>query len=560
MEHIPSLTRALCTAQSLVSKLRKTGGHESLDTLYTLEEVLASTLSTVRSSINIFSPINQCPNDVLSIIFQYAVALINESAGEFQWPFSSLRSSPRLIDLTHVCRRWRVLLLDRPLLWTHIGDHLGSDPLLRAAPTFLERSREASLKLHVRVMSARQMQTISHFFESNLSRIEELHVKHTPDLFGLHHSAPALKVLTMESVQKSPGQTVFAGDVPLLRALTMQSMSWFPKNPLPSLTHLCIYSKKAPGTNHGGFQHYITSLLSGLADFLDACPGLEELIVSDAPLLVVPSTSDRPPVTLKHLRRLSIGEMPIGVLSWFLTHIKSHDELSTRIFGLRCDGPSSTLSLPNIPPLNGSTILHVGTSSPFVLVVTATDSSAAVRIECGIPRLRKLHTVPDGILPWASWPLSTITELHVTGSKCVSDFGGLPTLFRALPSLSVFTYVGGLNRLRFILSALTNALSPFATYPLPCPSLATLQICFDSESYMICEALAEFAATRARAGCPLRDVVIQCNDPVRPVRAVARSDARSALACCSVHGEYTHVLAALAVVAQELFRGEATDV
>ncbi|KAL6298058.1 hypothetical protein BKA93DRAFT_754446 [Sparassis latifolia] len=200
-------------------------------------------LSTVRCLINSFSPINHCPDDILSLIFQYSVALIDDDAGDFQWPFASLRPSNKLIDLTNICRRWRILALDLPLLWTHIGDRF-SDPLLLAAPTFLQRSRSAPLKFHIRGLSRRRINTKSDPFNLHLSRVEELHMDHFPDLFTLHHSAPTLKVLTLDSVRQPNEQRLFDATVPQLKALTMHSMTWFPQTPLPGLTHLCVYQRK----------------------------------------------------------------------------------------------------------------------------------------------------------------------------------------------------------------------------------------------------------------------------------------------------------------------------
>ncbi|GBE90016.1 hypothetical protein SCP_1800380 [Sparassis crispa] len=249
-----------------------------------------------------------------------------------------------------------------------------------------------------------------------------------------------------------------------------------------------------------------TLRLSGLADFLRACPGLVELIVANASL-ILPAV-DHPPVTLKHLQRLSIGEMCNDVLSWFLEHIETHSALSTRIFGLKYDPDKP---LPDIALLNGSTLLHVGASSS-ILLVTAADSSSGVRIECEIPRAPILYKGP-GVFPWASWPLVTITELHITDSREVSECAGLYALFCALSSLSILVYNGGgIFRLRGVLSSLSRTLSTPTPHP-PCPSLSTLWVHMNSESYAVCDALAEFVATRAGLGYPLHNVIVEYDDP-----------------------------------------------
>ncbi|EIW73992.1 hypothetical protein CONPUDRAFT_147961 [Coniophora puteana RWD-64-598 SS2] len=85
---------------------------------------------------NMLSPLCSFPAEVLSEIFTFCVPLSD---------FVRIRSR-QLLDLTHVCRRWREIALDFPRLWSSVDVGVLSKQLVLA---MLERARESPIILEV---------------------------------------------------------------------------------------------------------------------------------------------------------------------------------------------------------------------------------------------------------------------------------------------------------------------------------------------------------------------------------------------------------------------------
>ncbi|KAF9790599.1 hypothetical protein BJ322DRAFT_400046 [Thelephora terrestris] len=95
-----------------------------------LEHDLSHVLSLVRSSKNSSAPINRFPPEVLSLIPDHC---------DDNYAYQGL------IVLTHVCRRWRDVLISRSSLWTQL-DFVNVDK----TRTYIERSGASPLEISLK--------------------------------------------------------------------------------------------------------------------------------------------------------------------------------------------------------------------------------------------------------------------------------------------------------------------------------------------------------------------------------------------------------------------------
>lgn len=96
-------------------------------------------------NLNTVSPINTLPPEILSNIFLFLMlttSFVRDS-------FDSHGRAHQWLRCTHVCRHWRQVALQSPILWSFIT--LGADyPSLEAIRTFVSRSVQAPLHIFVR--------------------------------------------------------------------------------------------------------------------------------------------------------------------------------------------------------------------------------------------------------------------------------------------------------------------------------------------------------------------------------------------------------------------------
>ncbi|GBE90011.1 hypothetical protein SCP_1800330 [Sparassis crispa] len=490
-----SLSQSLSEAQSLATSFcGASRRHESIAILESLDRILVSALSTARSAINALSTINTCPDDVVGLILQHAAVNVEARFGlGFRWPFAPPCPTWELITLTHVCRHWRSLLLNLPLLWTHIdiGNPLAYRDLVS---TFLQRSGAAPLKVYIKKPSLYyslpgESESIETLLDALSPRIQELHVHR--DALGLERPFPALEILTLESAGRLPA-ILFDGAAPQLRALTMIYIVSLPTNHFPSLTRLYV-------GNFAWLSHLYSSVtLSQLAVFLRGCNALEELAVYRMDFEVSTADDALPPVALGHLCRLSLGCTSAIVTGWFFDHIEASPAVAIRVFDLGPFHYHAALAVTYPPQLRTPTLLHL--RQCFEPAVTIANSSSAVRFEYIPPS----PNCGWGIFPWSSWPVSTVEELHIDHSSGEPE-AGFHLLLDVLPSLSLLVYRGKLKPLIHLLGLLSASHGP----PGPlCPALKTLHISLKADLSAL-HVLDDFAATRARSGFPLSEVIIE---------------------------------------------------
>jgi hypothetical protein len=228
--------------------------------------------------------------------------------------FLLVRSSGRPdIRLAHVCRRWREIALDHPLLWSRLDfttvTPAGATEILaraRMAPLYLDAKVPVSLWDNARFVSfQKELQThVSHICQLRISA-QPYYLNRT--LKGLISPAPTLEKLSISDVrtffsrrlsQVSVPDTLFDATTPKLSSLELCN---------------CVISWSTPLLK--GLKYLKITLSNSarpsLADWLDALeemPQLQRLVLDSAS----PSVSSFPfhverTVTLPSLVRLDIS-------------------------------------------------------------------------------------------------------------------------------------------------------------------------------------------------------------------------------------------------------------
>ncbi|RDX44823.1 hypothetical protein OH76DRAFT_1408739 [Lentinus brumalis] len=102
-------------------------------------------LSVVKSLKNQGTIVHRLPNEILRLIFTHLVSRREAYSGYELYAYRGRKTgvdTGTILRLTHVCRRWRDLLLDWPSVWARTGCFFAE-----GTRTFLERSGSAPLSL-----------------------------------------------------------------------------------------------------------------------------------------------------------------------------------------------------------------------------------------------------------------------------------------------------------------------------------------------------------------------------------------------------------------------------
>lgn len=242
------------------------------------------------------SPISDLPVEILSNVF---VMCTQESVSDLY----------QLISITHVCRHWRAVAVENPLLWTRI-------PFIEQADLyyeFLSRSKDLPLHLAFTSQTARELPAFAAtLLSTNLHKVKTLTLslydsdstlflqqtdEHAPVLETLHYSCG--------------GSWLFDGRAPNLREVSVRqcrvNWNWLP---FAHITKLQV---------RNAYPYISLSVLRKL-------PQLQYLESPD-PLPQCPSrfqgevpTSDL--VYLKHLRQIKLLNSSFSGYSFFLNHLR----------------------------------------------------------------------------------------------------------------------------------------------------------------------------------------------------------------------------------------------
>lgn len=241
---------------------------------------------------------NLASDDNLLDIFELLIG----SSLDFCRPYKiekSLATSP--VTLSHVCRRWRNLLLSHSTFWSHIYT---SSP--EAIQAFIERSGMAKIDVH---LNRGLPQALVHLVAAQSDRICQSHVflhkSHLP-IPDLMFKAPHLKSLTFLF---PPVENWIAGDL-WPRAMHCSLLS---RQNLPNLTKLHRRTVSLPES--AGFKRLTHLRLQDcqveLLLLLKAKPILKELILFQSSWnLEPPSSQNREAIRLPFLKWIHLNGDP----------------------------------------------------------------------------------------------------------------------------------------------------------------------------------------------------------------------------------------------------------
>ncbi|KAI0262747.1 hypothetical protein BC834DRAFT_373704 [Gloeopeniophorella convolvens] len=297
-------------------------------------------LSTAESDRSVFSPISTLPSDALVFLFHSCkdnfISSVRHTLSEDD-PYMqtegptlapiSARTLPSWIACSHVCRRWRDIILHTPSLW--------ADIVLDTGPIWTTQSLIRSGLVHEIRFFGQLSSAFDGFFEKqlshpvDLSRLSLISISAPPPLLvqflsRLPRNAPTLRTVEI-GVSPSPG---LVGTVPpdlLIRnsphidriVIRSLAMIWNPpQTPTRVLTHLeiniSIYS--SPVANQ-------LSKIEDAVDFIRGTPALEVLSLSGCFIALRDAAgSISVKAELPHLRTLVIdGSAP--AIMYFLNHV-----------------------------------------------------------------------------------------------------------------------------------------------------------------------------------------------------------------------------------------------
>ncbi|KAI0047465.1 hypothetical protein FA95DRAFT_1606060, partial [Auriscalpium vulgare] len=217
-------------------------------------------MRTLRERQNSLIPIARLPHDILAQIFIACRDQDCNSAVRKRTPESERKAGLGWIQVSHVCRDWRAIALERHDLWTHIPFYLGTEWIEEAfsrshlAPLVIfPRFNRSERKFLREFTDQHAALIIEHFariktlvFVVTTSRELEWHaIFNSPSLSS---SAPLLESLEIISVSNHRGRSTiisisdeFLGrHAPVLRSLLVTIISAFPwASPvLHNLVHL----------------------------------------------------------------------------------------------------------------------------------------------------------------------------------------------------------------------------------------------------------------------------------------------------------------------------------
>jgi hypothetical protein len=272
---------------------------------------LAESMRVLRSRSNGRTPISRLPDDILFMVFELLVEekRLEEYTND-DYPRQGSNGLPACLEVTHVCRHWRNVALERPTLWTCISS---TSPWL---DVMLERSQKAPLDVTFKCPYSSD--SLRDCFEKVLLHLPR--IKHL-ELHAFSHEAGRV----MDLLSSQPAS--------LLERLKLNVAGYLPlavsiSNPIfqaqaPLLRHLEINHCDRRWSSYifGGLRTLRVrgTSLPDLLSALRCMPALEQftfqydLLESDQPVLL-----DKVPLT--HLKSIAVKATLETAVSLF-THL-----------------------------------------------------------------------------------------------------------------------------------------------------------------------------------------------------------------------------------------------
>ncbi|KAI0637345.1 hypothetical protein C8Q77DRAFT_1097128 [Trametes polyzona] len=287
---------------------------------------------------NLLPPINSLPPELLTMIFSFVEASSEEDCKD-------------LLNITHVCNRWRAVAIGTPVLWTRISfTHSGG------VDAFLQRSKNQPLHVTVHTRELVLVSTIRSLTKE-IHRTRSLKVA-IPASFALNVVAkklfghtPQLEELCLERLPQHEEERRFTvafpmepadfDGAPALRSLKLRGI------PLPYLPR---GPNKLTNVDLGGFLPSLSILL----DLLERSPQLKRLSLHG--LFNEDAEEDPRKVSLPHLETLEVHSFHATGIASFLPSLSLPKSTNISLFASLDIGEDFG---EIIPPYDSETLLDI---------------------------------------------------------------------------------------------------------------------------------------------------------------------------------------------------------
>ncbi|KAI0659186.1 hypothetical protein C8Q70DRAFT_126768 [Cubamyces menziesii] len=347
LENLPILT----LLSALPSALRRGIQTHSLgrEELTQADTLVSQTLLQIRAQLNLLSPIDKLPPEILAQCFEHVKSQFwNNRGNDLQIEYRTLRKHPievrPLMTITHVCKRWRDVALGTPTLWTNIDDDRPAH--IEAS---LTHSGNAPISVH---LTTKDFSRTALVLSTHGHRIKRLDLTVYPQACFvpplLQFEAPLLECLTVCSEAKSPPPAeqfttmLFRTRVvDKLRALALVGInSWLPGNQFPQLTHLHLSNISGRIILDDTMRHFKHLLLN--------TPALQYLFVSGLSRgAAVTSVTDT--VRLPALRRLTCTQSTFLSAFRLFALLELPDDAMVRLDMMECLSATDSILPFQIP-------------------------------------------------------------------------------------------------------------------------------------------------------------------------------------------------------------------
>ncbi|KAI0716193.1 hypothetical protein C8T65DRAFT_126004 [Cerioporus squamosus] len=297
----------------------------SIQDLYPIASELHESLLDVRIQINRLAIVHKLPDELLYLVFKHLLLRREEYPGYDLYERQENFEADTLISLTHVCGRWRTLLLHAPQFWAQLGYSYPGQ-----FTAFLKRSGSVPLSLVVKDSTPGLRDVLS----EHGWRLKRFDLTITSDFLSLVSfplSLQSLECLTL-SVDRDcdtipglgPRSLLFMQLSLGLKALALCPVpGWLPADHFPALTHLYVCDSEDVSLR-------IPNALS-LISLLASAPALQFVHISnfvlDADDPVPPAT---PTIVLSQLRSLVLIQCGVEVID-LLAHLSLPVQVFVRL-------------------------------------------------------------------------------------------------------------------------------------------------------------------------------------------------------------------------------------
>ena len=463
-------------------------------------------------------PISRLPDELLILIFTQCITAQHEILCHY----------PIYLSFSQVCRDWRTLALNTPMLWTRPDFRW---PLW--AKEMLQRSQDAPLDIKYRVPSGSpcpdpESQGAIVEALSNISRVANLSLRLIPafdewqPLDSLEKPAPILHTLSIRfyahsALEEDPfPEQVLGGHAPSLRKLTIEGCHFGRTYPLmKNLTFLSLRTHDRPLQSPCS----LCPTTAQMREILSSMPDLQVLrLHNTVPFHDPAATSyDSSPIKLSRLRSVELAS-PVSNCTNLLSMITFPASAEIRLFCLTKGTEDDYISLfsslsrlySNASVRSYALILQGGTIAGGDNISLTINAWSKDTVRPDLNLHLSLHDHPSdsfihasaSVLPLGDLESLTLDSIDVQPSTLVECFGAL----KYLSSIHLTHPDIGIN----MTEALGRGLVEDMTDLVPFLPLETIQMRgVDFRVLIIGDLLANVVKMRAAHGAKLRSLVLR---------------------------------------------------